>query len=88
MTVREGTRTRTVSKLEGIVLRQVETALKGNEKAALAVMRMAGLVDLLGGSEGSTDNVELTASEKRILEDLLEPEATFVPKNKRKKSRS
>jgi hypothetical protein len=34
VTVREGERTRRVSKLEGIVLRQVEAALKGNEKAA------------------------------------------------------
>jgi hypothetical protein len=71
VTVREGSRTRTVSKLEGIVLRQVETALKGNEKAALAVLRMASHVDLLNGSDNSSGNNELTAAEKRILDDFI-----------------
>jgi hypothetical protein len=47
VTVREGERTRRVSVLEGIVLRQVEAALKGNEKAALTSLKMAGQVGLL-----------------------------------------
>jgi Family of unknown function (DUF5681) len=71
VTLREGSRTRTVSKLEGIVLRQVESALKGNEKAALAVLRMASHVDLLSGSDNSSENNELTAAEKRILDEFI-----------------
>ena len=39
--VREGENKRHVSKLEGIVLRQVESALKGDGKAALAALKMA-----------------------------------------------
>src|SRR5262249_18559387 len=37
--VREGARKRSISKLEGIVLKQVESALKGNEKAALTTLK-------------------------------------------------
>ena len=45
--VREGEKKRSVSKLEGIVLRQLESALKGNDKAALATLKMAAQVGLL-----------------------------------------
>jgi hypothetical protein len=85
VTVREGSRTRTVSKLEGIVLRQVEAGLKGNEKAALAVLRMAGHVDLLSGSEASSDTTELTPAERRIFDGLMTTSAKALDNSTKRK---
>src|SRR5215831_13358152 len=39
--IQEGSRTRWVSKIEGVVLRQLQDALKGNDRAAMAVIKMA-----------------------------------------------
>src|SRR5262249_16188352 len=61
--LREGARKRSISKLEGIVLKQVESALKGNEKAALATLKMAAQVGLLEAPEGAAETVTLSASE-------------------------
>jgi hypothetical protein len=83
--LREGSRTRQVSKLEAVVLRQVEAALKGNEKAALAVLRMAGLVDLLNGADGSPEAVELTTAERKILNDLIGSTTGKITRNQPKK---
>jgi hypothetical protein len=71
VTVRENGRLRSVSKIEGVVLSQLERALKGNEKAALAVLRMAGHVDLLNGGDGSADGDQLSPADERILAQLL-----------------
>ena len=85
VTVREGSRTRRVSKLEGIVLRQVEAGLKGSDKAALAVLRMAGHVDLLSGTDAPSDKVELTLAERRILDDLMFKAKPTSANSKRKR---
>lgn len=71
VTVRENGRLRSVSKIEGVVLSQLERALKGNEKAALAVLRMAGHVDLLNGGDGSAEGDQLTAADEKIVAQLL-----------------
>jgi hypothetical protein len=71
VTVRENGRLRSVSKIEGVVLSQLERALKGNEKAALAVLRMAGHVDLLNGGNGSPDGDQLSPADEKILARLL-----------------
>jgi hypothetical protein len=71
VTVRENGRLRSVSKIEGVVLSQLERALKGNEKAALAVLRMAGHVDLLNGGDESTDGDQLSPADEKILAQLL-----------------
>ena len=71
VTVRENGRQRSVSKIEGVVLSQLERALKGNEKAALAVLRMAGHVDLLNGGDGSADGDQLSPADEKILAQLL-----------------
>src|SRR5262249_26984960 len=69
--LREGTRKRSISKLEGIVLKQVESALKGNEKAALATLKMAAQVGLLEVPEGAAETVTLSASEQDIVNELV-----------------
>ena len=80
--LREGTRKRSISKLEGIVLKQVESALKGNEKAALATLKMAAQVGLLEAPEGAAEPLTLSAAEQEIVNDALQG-----TKRRRSKSR-
>ena len=69
--LREGARKRSISKLEGIVLKQVESALKGNEKAALATIKMAAQVGLLDVPEGAAETLTLSASEQEMVNELV-----------------
>ena len=81
--LREGRRKRSISKLEGIVLKQVESALKGNEKAALTALKMAAQVGLLEAPEGAGETPTLSASEQEMVNELL----LKRPKRRRSKSR-
>jgi len=76
VTVREGDRKRTVSKLEGIILRQVEAALKGDAKAALAALRMMAQVGLLDAKEITEDGPQLSATERAIVDEMFEKHST------------
>jgi hypothetical protein len=78
--VREGDNKRSVSKLEGIVLRQLEKALKGEDKAALASLKMAAQVGLLEASDIEMDSPQISASERQIIDELL----TGKTRNKKK----
>jgi hypothetical protein len=69
--LREGARKRSISKLEGIVLKQIESALKGNEKAALATLKMAAQVGLLEAPEGALETPTLSASEQAMVNELV-----------------
>jgi hypothetical protein len=69
--LREGGTKRSISKLEGIVLRQVESALKGNEKAALATLKMAAQVGLLEAPESQIEATSLSPGEQEMMEELL-----------------
>jgi Family of unknown function (DUF5681) len=70
VTVREGERTRRVSKIEGIVLRQVEAALKGDEKAAITALKMAAQVGLLEETVGA-EVLELSPQENLMVNEVL-----------------
>ena len=70
VTVREGERTRRVPKIEGIVLRQVEAALKGDEKAAIAALKMAAQVELLEETAGA-ELLELSPQQNLIVSEAL-----------------
>jgi len=74
--VREGEKKRSVSKLEGIVLRQLESALKGNDKAALATLKMAAQVGLLDVGEVELETPPLSAGEQQIIAELLAGKGT------------
>ncbi len=69
--VREGEKTRSVSKLEGIVLRQLESALKGNDKAALAALKMAAQAGLLDVGDMETESAPLSVGEQQLVDELL-----------------
>ena len=82
MVLREGGRKRSISKLEGIVLKQVESALKGNEKAALTALKMAAQVGLIEAPEGAAETPTLSASEQEMVNELV------FQRTKRRRSKS
>jgi hypothetical protein len=72
ISIREGAARRRVSKIEGVVLRQLESALKGNDRSAMAVIKMATQLGFLEDSgNGSGATTDLSAADERILEQLL-----------------
>jgi hypothetical protein len=69
--LQEGEKTRRVSKFEGVVLRQLQSALKGNDKAALAVVNIALRLGFLEATEANPVEPTLSKEEQRILDELL-----------------
>jgi hypothetical protein len=69
--IQEGQNSRRVSRIEGVVLRQLQSALKGNDRAALAVIKMAHQLRFLEDSESNTAETALSAEEERILNELV-----------------
>jgi Family of unknown function (DUF5681) len=72
ITVQEGSSGRHVTKLEGVVLRQLQNALKGNDRSAMAVIKMASEMGLLEDApDASSNESDLSAADERILKELL-----------------
>ena len=72
ISIQEGPNSRQVSKIEGVVLRQLQNALKGNDRAAMAVIKMATQLGFLEDPDSNPVGTDaLTASDERILEQLL-----------------
>jgi hypothetical protein len=69
--IQEGERTRRVSRLEGVVLRQLQSALKGSDKAALAVIKMALQLKFLEDFPNNAAAVTLSSEDERILNELV-----------------
>jgi hypothetical protein len=74
ISLKEGIKTRRVSKIEGVVLRQLESALKGDDRSAMAVIKMAMQMGLLEEpTSNAAENAALSGADERILEQLLAP---------------
>ena len=71
VSVREGSRSTKVSKLEAVVLRQLQTALKGDDRSAMAVIKMATQLGLLDESDSNTETMGLSDSDEQIVQELL-----------------
>lgn len=70
--IQEGATSRRVSKIEAVVMRQLQSALKGNERAAMAAIKMAMLVGLLDDSDKTAgEAAALSAADEQILEQLM-----------------
>jgi hypothetical protein len=69
--IQEGQNSRRVSRIEGVVLRQLQSALKGSDRAALAVIKMAHQLRFLEDSESNTAETALSPEEERILNELI-----------------
>jgi len=72
ISVQEGSSNRQVSKIEGVVLRQLQNALKGNDRSAMAVIRMALQLGFLDDNpEYRPAEDTLSAADERILQELM-----------------
>jgi hypothetical protein len=85
ITIREGDKRRTISRLEGVVLRQIEGALKGSDRAALATLKIATQVGLLEDAENAFEAPPLTAAEQLLIDDLLKRAAPKAQKHRKQK---
>ena len=70
--IKEGTKTRRVSKIEGVVLRQLQSALTGDDRSAMAVIKMAMQMGLLEEpASNAAEDTALSGADERILEELV-----------------
>jgi hypothetical protein len=69
--IQEGQNSRRVSRIEAVVLRQLQSALKGSDRAALAVIKMAHQLRFLEDSDSNAAETALSPEEERILNELV-----------------
>jgi hypothetical protein len=71
ISIQENGRNKQVSKLEGVVLRQIQSALQGDDKSAMAVMKIASQLNLLDDvGDNAPVEAPLSANDERILQEL------------------
>jgi len=68
--IQEGSKTRRVSKIEGVVLRQLQNALKGDDRSAMAVVKMATQLGFLENASTPAETTTLSATDEQILQEL------------------
>lgn len=71
ISIQEGEKTRKVSRLEGVLLRQLQKALTGSDRAAVAVFKIAMQLGLLDESDGHDGEVALSGRDEEILNELI-----------------
>jgi hypothetical protein len=72
ISIQEGSSSRRVSKIESVVLRQLQSALKGDDRSAMAIIKMATQMGFLEEPDSNpAEATALSASDERILEELL-----------------
>jgi hypothetical protein len=71
ISIQEGAKTKRVSRIEGVVLRQLQKALMGSDQAAMAVVKMALQLGFLEDSTDNFDAVALTRDDEQILSELI-----------------
>jgi hypothetical protein len=70
--VREGHRTRSVTKLDAIVLKMINDAGLGNAKAQASLIALMRAVGLIGASDEPTYQEPFTADDQAVIADYLE----------------
>jgi Family of unknown function (DUF5681) len=71
ISIQDGTKTKPVSRLEGVVMRQLHKALMGSDPAAMAVVKMALALGFFEESEVNHAEERLGAEDQRVLDQLL-----------------
>jgi hypothetical protein len=70
--IQEGQNSRRVSRIEGVVLRQLQSALKGSDRAAMAVVKMALQLGFLEDPDSNSSEINaLSNADEQILEQLM-----------------
>lgn len=68
---REGDKKKTITAMEGMVWKQIESGLKGNERAVLSTFKLAAALGLLEKVGGADDGPSLSPSEQGLFDELL-----------------
>src|SRR5262245_15233425 len=71
ITIREGDRVRSLSKLDGIIVTMVNAALKGDAKALTAFITILRALGMTGEPPASTKHESFTADDQSLLEDFV-----------------
>jgi hypothetical protein len=79
ITIREGDRIRSLSKLDGLILTMVSAALKGDTKAQASLMTMMRSVGMIGEAPESADAQPFTANDEALIEDFLRRQTPASP---------
>ena len=69
--VREGNRTRSLTKLDGFVVTLVNAALKGDAKACTSLINLLRSLGMTGEPPAATDQKPYTADDESIIADFL-----------------
>jgi hypothetical protein len=71
ITVREGNRTRSLTKLDAFVVTLVNAALKGDAKAWASLINLLRSLGLIGETPAANDQKPYTADDESIIADFL-----------------
>jgi Family of unknown function (DUF5681) len=71
ITIREGDRSRSVTKLDAVILTMVSGALKGDAKSQALLITTMRSVDMIGGAPEAADAQPITANDDAVLADFL-----------------
>jgi hypothetical protein len=71
ITIREGDRTRSLTKFDGVILTIVSSALKGDAKAQASLITMMRSLGMIGEAPEVTDPQPFTANDDAVIADYL-----------------
>jgi hypothetical protein len=71
ITIREGDRTRSVTKLDGVILTMVSGALKGDAKAQASLITVMRSIGIMGEAPEIVDPQPFTPNDDAVLADFL-----------------
>jgi Family of unknown function (DUF5681) len=71
ITIREGNRTRSVTKLDGVIVTMVNAALKGDAKAQAALIAMMRSLGMTGEPPQATNLEPVTADDQSLIADYF-----------------
>ena len=69
--IQVGAKTKRVSRIAGVVLRQLQKALMGDGPAAITVIKMASQLGFLQDSAGNSGEIALSREDQQILDELI-----------------
>ena len=78
ITVREGNRTRSLTKLDAFVVTLVNAALKGDAKASASLITLLRSLGLTGEPPAANDQKPLTADDEGLIADFLRRQGSVV----------
>jgi hypothetical protein len=71
ITIREGDRIRSLTKLDGIIVTMVNGALKGDAKAVASLLTIVRALGMTGEPPAMTDHESFTADDEGLIADFL-----------------